>query len=51
MKAYDTVKQLNPLSDGVMKYMIRNQMEPTIDNIYKAQYSASADANKQGRGY
>lgn len=51
MKAYDTVTQLNPLSDGVMKYMIRNQMEPTIDNIYKAQYSASADANKQGRGY
>ena len=51
MQAYDTVTQLNSLSDGVMKYMIRNRMEPTIDNIYKAQYSASADANKQGRGY
>lgn len=51
MKAYDTVSQLQPLSDGVMKYMIRNHMEPTIDNIYKAQHSAAYDANKQGRGY
>ena len=51
LKACDTVMQLSSLSDGVMKYMIRNQMEPTIDNLYKAQYSASADANKQGRGY
>lgn len=51
MKACDEVTQLNSLSDGVMKYMIRNQMEPTIDNIYRAQYSALADADKQGRGY
>ena len=51
MKACDTVTQLNSLSDGVIKYMIRNQMEPTIDNIYRAQYSALADADKQGRGY
>lgn len=51
MKACDEVTQLNSLSDGVMKYMIRNRMEPTIDNIYRAQYSAMADADKQGRGY
>ena len=50
-KAYDMVKQLNSLSDGTIKYMIRNHMEPTIDNIYRAQYSALADADKQGRGY
>ena len=51
LKACDTVTQLNSLSDGVMKYMIRNRMEPTVDNIYRAQYSAAADADKQGRGY
>lgn len=51
LKACDTVTKLNDLSDGVIKYMIRNQMEPTVDNIYLAQYSASADADKQGKGY
>ncbi len=51
MQAYDTVQQLKPLSDGTVKYMIRNQMEPTVDNIYRAQYSSLADAGKQGRGY
>lgn len=51
MKAYDMAAQLNSLSDGTIKYMIRNHMEPTIDNIYRAQYSALADADKQGRGY
>ena len=51
MNAYDTIKQLKPLNDGAIKYMIRNHMEPTVDNIYRAQYSSSSDANKQGRGY
>lgn len=51
MKAYDMVTQLDDLSDGTIKYMIRNHMEPTIDNLYRAQYSALADADKQGRGY
>ena len=51
MKACGTVTQLHSLSDGVIKYMIRNGMEPTAENIYRAQYSALADADKQGRGY
>lgn len=51
LKACGMVTQLNELSDGVMKYMVKNQMEPTVENIYMAQYSAAADADKQGRGY
>lgn len=51
LTACGTVTQLQTPSDGVMKYMVRNHMEPTIDNLYKAQYSALADADKQGRGY
>lgn len=51
MKAYDVVKELKPLDDGTIKYMLRNHMEPTVDNIYRARYSSLADANKQGRGY
>jgi hypothetical protein len=51
MNACKTATQLEDLSDGIKKYMVRNHMEPTLDNIYKAQYSATADAGKQGRGY
>lgn len=51
LKACDTAAKLHDLNDGVIKYMVRNRMEPTMDNIYRAQYSASADADKQGRGY
>lgn len=51
MKARDMAEQLSEPSDGTIKYMIRNHMEPTIDNIYRAQYSALADADRQGRGY
>lgn len=51
LKACEAAMQLEDLNDGVKKYMIRNHMEPTVDNIYKAQYSARMDAGKQGKGY
>lgn len=51
LKACGVVTQLDKLSDGVIKYMVGNQLEPTADNIYLAQYSAAADADRQGRGY
>ncbi len=51
LKAGAVAVQITPPSDGTIKYMVQNQMEPTVDNLYKAQYSAAVDANKQGRGY
>lgn len=51
MSACKTATQLEDLSDGIKKYMVRNHMEPTLDNIYKAQYSATSDTGKQGKGY
>lgn len=51
LKASATVAKLNPLSDSMVKYMVQNHMEPTVDNVYKAQYSAGAGVDKQGRGY
>ena len=51
MKACEMVTELDSLSDGVVKYMLRNELEPTVDNLYRAQYSAAPDAGKQGRGY
>lgn len=33
---------LEPLTDGAKKYIIENELEPTIENIYKAEYSSAA---------
>lgn len=38
------------LSDDALKYLILNQKTPTIDNIYKAQFSSAANI-KQAQGY
>ena len=50
-KAYDKATELRELSDGAAKYMVENQMDPTIDNLYRAGYSSTADGSRQGRGY
>ena len=50
-KAYDKATEIQGLTEGAAKYMIENQMEPTIDNLYRAGYSSTADGDRQGRGY
>lgn len=50
-KAYDKAAELQELTEGAVKYMVENRMEPTIDNLYLAVYSATADGDRQGRGY
>uniref|UniRef100_UPI004056D7B1 DUF6240 domain-containing protein n=1 Tax=Agathobacter sp. TaxID=2021311 RepID=UPI004056D7B1 len=39
-QAYETAAALGPLTDEVKAYLIRNGYEPTIRNLYMAQYSA-----------
>lgn len=48
MQAYEEGEQITPLSENAMKYMIENQMEPSIQNLYKAEFS-SPDLKTQGR--
>ena len=50
-KAYDKATELQNLTEGAAKYMVENHMEPTIDNLYWAGYSSTADGGRQGRGY
>lgn len=51
MKAYAKATELRGLTEGSAKYMVENHMEPTIDNLYRAGYSSTADGSRQGRGY
>jgi len=50
-KAYDKAAELQEMTEGAVKYMVENRMEPTIDNLYLAGYSSTSDGNRQGRGY
>lgn len=42
--------KLQGLSDGMVQYMINNQIEPTIENLYVTQFSATQDSH-QAQGY
>lgn len=42
MEALQLAKELQPLSEGAVKYMLDNHLSPSIENIYKAEFSGSA---------
>ncbi|MDE6846054.1 MAG: hypothetical protein K2J99_09835 [Lachnospiraceae bacterium] len=50
-KAYDKAAELQELTEGATKYMVENYREPTINNLYLADYSSTMDGDRQGRGY
>ena len=50
-KAMEMAEGLLPLSEGAIKYVIENEMDPSIKNLYKAEFSGAADAGRQGKGY
>lgn len=39
-EAYTLASSLVPMTDSTMQYMLTNDLEPTIDNIYKAEHSS-----------
>ena len=41
LEALEQAMTLDPVSDGAAKYMLDNEMEPTIENLYKAENSGS----------
>ncbi len=50
MKAYALAETVQPLTEGGMKYLLDNGMEPTIENIYKATYSSNASYTAMSLG-
>lgn len=49
-RAMEEAGELHKLNDGALKYMLDNQLQPTIANLYKAQYSGSAVYVNQDEG-
>lgn len=50
-RAAEEAGELEELSDGAVKYMVQNGMEPTVRNMYVAQHANAADADRQAKGY
>lgn len=50
-QAYEKAEEISSLNDGAVKYIVQNQLSPTIENAYKAQFSDTTSGDKQGRGY
>lgn len=50
-EGYEELNSLNPLSEAGVKYLIENDLDLSVNNLYTATYSSGTDANVQGRGY
>ena len=47
----DKAASVTELDDAGKKYMLENHLEPTVENIYRASFSAHGDGSKQSKGY
>ncbi len=47
----EKAENIKPLSDDAVKYLLNNHLEPTIENIYKAEYSTVKENSRQAKGY
>jgi hypothetical protein len=52
LEALNLAGQLGQITDGTAKYMINNKLEPTIENVYKAEFSGQvSNGGTYGAGY
>lgn len=49
--SYKQLSEINSLAEGSLKYLIENDLTPSVDNIYTATFSSGNDASYQARGY
>lgn len=50
-EALDKTEQIESITDSMVKYLTSNNLEPTIDNLYKAEFSAGEGSNRRSAGY
>lgn len=51
IKSLDKASSLSSFGEGAIKYMLQNESDLSIDNIYLAQYSSNNNGTSQGKGY
>lgn len=50
-EALQEAEAVSDLTDGMMKYLLKNHMEPTVENLYKAEFSAAETPERAAKGY
>nr|MDE6419889.1 hypothetical protein [Lachnospiraceae bacterium] len=51
METVEKSRDLTEPADGTVTYLVRQEMEPTVDDLYRAQHSGTADGGRQSYGY
>lgn len=51
METVEKSRDLTEPADGTVTYLVRQEMEPTVDDLYRAQHSGTADGARQSYGY
>ncbi|MCR4740521.1 MAG: DUF6240 domain-containing protein [Lachnospiraceae bacterium] len=49
--ALNKAENLTPLKDESIRYMVVNDMDPTIDDLYRSEFTANNVSARQARGY
>ena len=51
MEAVSRAETLTPLSDGAVRYLLENELAPTLDHLYLASHAAKGQAGAGGKFY
>lgn len=51
VSAVEKAKELSAPTEGAEKYMLDNRLEPTIDDLYLAEFSGADRNHRQAKGY
>lgn len=51
VNAMEKAKELSAPTEGAEKYMLDNHLEPTIDDLYLAEFSGADRSHRQAKGY
>lgn len=49
--AVNIMSDVDSLSDGSIKYMVENNLQATMENIYTARFSVGTEETRQAKGY
>ncbi len=50
-EALAEAEAITEVTDGMLNFMVKNHVEPTVENLYKAEYSAGEDTNRRSGSY
>lgn len=50
-EAFEESEQITEVTDSMLRFLVKNPMEPTVGNLYKAQFSSGTEALRPSGGY